>query len=273
MSRSSERSLDRSSSDGGGAVSMTTFKLLRIVLQLLEGLLTCALVFPFLGEAGRGHLIRRWSAKLLRLCQVDVVVIDKAADASPSHALIVANHISWLDIFVINTWHPCRFVAKADIRGWPLLGWLCAKSGTIFIERGSLRAVRRIYEGLVHRLHAGERVAFFPEGTTSVQGTVLPFHSNLFESAVEAKVPLQPFVLRYLCAEGAAGRFHPSVTFIDDMTFVDSLLTILKGGRIRAELVRLPLIDTAGGHRRELAQAAYEAIAAEVGTASERRAA
>ncbi|QAU35975.1 1-acyl-sn-glycerol-3-phosphate acyltransferase [Janthinobacterium sp. 17J80-10] len=258
---------------------MTAFKLLRIVLQLLEGLLTCALVFPFVGEAVRARLIRRWSIKLLRLCQVEVVVIDKAAGTSPAHALIVANHISWLDIFVINVWHPCRFVAKADIRAWPLLGWLCDKAGTIFIERGSLRAVRRIYEGLVHRLHAGERVAFFPEGTTSTQGTLLPFHSNLFESAVEAGVAVQPFAVRYLCVEpdigrfGKTGRFHPSVTFIGDMTFVESLMAILKGGKIRAELVRLPPIATVGGHRRELAQAAHAAIAAELAAAGERRAA
>ncbi len=249
---------------------MTTLRVARICLHLLAGLLTCAVVFPFAGEAGRARLIRRWSVKLLDLCRVRVEVIDAVSGGVPSHALVVANHISWLDIFVINTWHPCRFVAKADIRSWPLLGWLCARSGTIFIERGNLRAVRRIYEGLVSRLHAGERVAFFPEGTTSVQGSVLPFHSNLFESAVEAGVPIQPFALRYLDDEG---RFHPSATFVGEMSFVESLLTILKGGRIRAELVRLPLIGTAGCHRRELAQAAQQAIAAEIGVEPQRHAA
>lgn len=245
--------------------------MLGICLHLLLGLLTAALVFPLAGEAGRARLVRRWSVKLLGLCRVKVQVIDAAAGAAPTHALIVANHISWLDIFVINSWHPCRFVAKADIRGWPLLGWLCARAGTIFIERGSLRAVRRIYEGLVHRLQAGERVAFFPEGTTSEQGSVLPFHSNLFESAVEAQVPVQPFALRYLRVDG--GGFHPAVTFIGDMSFVESLIVILKGGSIRAELVRLPVIETAGGHRRELAQAAHDAIAAELQGQPQRRAA
>lgn len=249
---------------------MTAFRLVRICLHLLAGLLTCALVFPFAGEAGRTRLIRRWSVKLLALCRVQVEIIDGAPGMPPPHALIVANHISWLDIFVINTWSPCRFVAKADIRGWPLLGWLCDRAGTIFIERGSLRAVRRIYEGLVHRLHAGERVAFFPEGTTAEQGSLLAFHSNLFESAVEAQVPIQPFVVRYLRPDGG---FHPSVTFVGDTSFVDSLVTILKGGRIRAELVRLAPIETSGRHRRELAQLAQDAIAAELAIVPERRAA
>lgn len=251
---------------------MTAFRLVRICLHLLTGLLTSALLFPVVGESGRTRLIRRWSVKLLALCQVQVELIDQKSGtpSEAAHALVVANHISWLDIFVINSWTPCRFVAKSDIRGWPLLGWLCDKAGTIFIERGSLRAVRRIYEGLVHRLHAGERIAFFPEGTTAEQGKLLSFHSNLFESAVEAQVPIQPVVLRYLQQDG---RYHPSVTFIDDMTFVDSMLTILKGDKILAELVRLPLIDTAGRHRRELAQLAQDAIASELAIVPERRAA
>lgn len=252
---------------------MTAFRLVRICLHLLAGLLTCALVFPFAGDPVRARLIQRWSLKLLGMCRVQVEMIDAQPGMPPAHALIVANHISWLDIFVINSWHPCRFVAKADIRGWPLLGWLCDKAGTIFIERGSLRAVRRIYEGLVHRLHAGERVAFFPEGTTSVQGSLLPFHSNLFESAVEAQVPIQPFVLRYLRTDGEPGCFHPSVTFVGETSFVESLIAILKGGVIRAELVRLPQIETTGRHRRELAQLAQDAIAAELAIAPQQRAA
>jgi len=248
---------------------MTAFRLARICLHLLAGLLTCALVFPLAGESARARLIRRWSAKLLGLCRVQVKIIGAAPGDAP-HALIVANHISWLDIFVINTWNPCRFVAKSDIRGWPLIGWLCDKAGTIFIERGSLRAVRRIYEGLVHRLHAGERIAFFPEGTTAEQGKLLPFHSNLFESAVEAHVVIQPFVLRYLRPDGT---YHPSVTFIGDTSFVDSLVSILEGGEVHVELVRLPLIETKGRHRRELAQLAQDAIAAELGISPEQRAA
>lgn len=240
---------------------MIAFRLLRLCLHLLLGLSTCALVFPFASAASRAAHIRNWSHKLLAICRVQISIIDRAAGAAASHSLVVANHISWLDIFVINSWQPCHFVAKSDIRDWPLIGWLCDKAGTIFIARGRLRDVRRIYEGLVHGLAAGEHVAFFPEGTTSTQGTVLPFHANLFEAAIEARVPVQPFALRYLQADATANRFHPAVTFIGDTSFVDSLLTILKAQPIRVELIRLPLIKTAGCHRRELAQFTQEAIA------------
>ena len=94
--------------------------------------------------------------------------------------MIVANHVSWLDIFVINALDPCRFVAKAEIRSWPVMGWLAAGAGTVFIARGNRRELRHIFKGIVSVLAQGQRVAFFPEGTTSRQGEVLPFHANLF---------------------------------------------------------------------------------------------
>ena len=170
-------------------------------------------------------------------------------------ALMVANHISWLDIFVINSLEPCRFVAKSDIRGWPLVGWLCAKTGTIFISRGRPRDVRAIYQGLVESIKAGDRIAFFPEGTTAAQGTLLPFHPNLFEAAIDAGVPVQPYALRYL---NDAGGLHPAANFIGDTTIVESILAILKtrGTRpLTAELTVLAPLASAGTHRRDLSAA------------------
>jgi 1-acyl-sn-glycerol-3-phosphate acyltransferase len=243
---------------------MLLLKLARVIAHLFVGLWTCALVFPLVDAAGRRACIRRWSVKLLLLCGVRVDITSRTDEADAARALIVANHVSWLDIFVINAWQPCRFVAKSDIRDWPLIGWLCNRAGTIFIARGSLRDVRRIYAGLVHGLEAGEHVAFFPEGTTSEQGTVLPFHANLFEAAIEARVPVQPFALRYLTVDGKAP--HPAVSFVGDMTFAASMLAILKAGGMRAELIRLPMMDTEGCHRRELANAAREAVVSALGS-------
>lgn len=246
---------------------MAAFRLLRVFLHLFVGLAVCALVFPFIGAAGRIAHIRRWSKKLLALCHVEVQV-SYAGTTEAHRALIVSNHVSWLDIFVINTLHPCRFVAKSDIRGWPLIGWLCEKTGTIFISRGKVRDVRRIYQGLVTSLHAGEHVAFFPEGTTAAQGSLLPFHANLFEAAIEAEVPVQPFALRYT---DGSGRLHPAADFIGDMTFVQSMLAILKAGKVTAQLVVLPAIPTdKASHRRELADAAHASIAQTLGYAEPR---
>jgi len=228
----------------------------RVFIHLIAGLMTCAFIFPFANLALQERLIRRWSKKLLNICTVDVTFSDQSQGLHAESALIVSNHVSWLDIFVINSLHPCHFVAKSDIRSWPLIGWLCEKAGTIFLVRGKQRDVRRIYEGLVHQIQDGKRIAFFPEGTTAAQGTVLPFHANLFEAAIEAKVPVQPFVLRYVDAQG---HLHPAADFIGDMTFAESMRVILKAPRMTAELIRLPAIATEGAHRREIAQQARSA--------------
>ena len=237
---------------------MPVFGLARLAVHLIVGLLKVALLFPFLGTEGRDRRVQRWSRQLVTICGVTMRFDEALQPHAASPALIICNHISWLDIFVINTLHPCRFVAKSDIRSWPLIGWLCEHTGTIFIARGKARDVRRIYEGLVKSIHDGERVAFFPEGTTAPQGTVLPFHANLFEAAIEAEVPVQPYAIRYVDADGS---LHSSADFIGEMTFVESVIAIMKSGGMTAELVRLPAIGTEGAHRRELATAARDAIA------------
>lgn len=238
---------------------MAGLRILRLIAHLFAGLATCAFVFPCVNEAGRQVRIQRWSAKLLVICRIQLVMHDVA---STSHALIVSNHISWLDIFVINALQPCRFVAKSDIRSWPLIGWLCAKTGTVFISRGKAKDVRRIYKELVDSIGRGDRVAFFPEGTTAQQGTILPFHANLFEAAVDAGVPIQPYALRYVDDEG---QLHASVDFTGDISIVQSIQMIMSGKPIKAELIQLPLIETEGVHRRDLANQTRIMIGAGLG--------
>jgi 1-acyl-sn-glycerol-3-phosphate acyltransferase len=217
------------------------WRLARLVLHLLQGLATCALVFPWAGVPLRERLVRRWSARLLRICRVEV---ERQAGADAlQHALIVSNHISWLDIFVINSVHPCRFVAKAEIRAWPVLGWLVAQAGTVFIARGNRRDLRHIFKGLVDALAQHQRVAFFPEGTTASQGSLLPFHANLFEAAIDAKVPVQP--VRWPISTRAGG-WHPAVDYTGETTFVDSILRIIKGEPVVARLACLAPIDGGG---------------------------
>jgi 1-acyl-sn-glycerol-3-phosphate acyltransferase len=237
------------------------FRLLRLVTHMFYGMAVCAAVFPWLGTPARNGYILRWSRTLLRICNVSVDMAPGSV-APLAHAMVVANHVSWLDIFVIDALYPCRFVAKAEIRDWPLAGWLVDKAGTVFIARGSRRDLRTIFKGLVHSLQGGERVAFFPEGTTAPQGTLLPFHANLFEAAIDAGVMVQPYALSYM---DAAGAHHPNVDFIGEMTFAQSVLAILGGKPVRARLHCLAPIDASGAHRRELAQAAQDAVAGALG--------
>jgi 1-acyl-sn-glycerol-3-phosphate acyltransferase len=231
-------------------------RLARVMLHLAAGLVQGALVFPWASRARRERAIGRWSRQLLAMCGVSVG--DTGGEMALAHAMIVANHVSWLDIFVINALHPCRFVAKSEIRAWPVLGWLVEQAGTVFIARGNRRELRHIFKGMVAALAGGERVAFFPEGTTAAQGTLLPFHANLFEAAVDARVQVQPYALRYL---DAAGNYHASVDYTGETTFAQSMLAVLSGAPVRAELQCLAPLDAAGAHRREVARAAQAAIA------------
>jgi 1-acyl-sn-glycerol-3-phosphate acyltransferase len=232
------------------------WRLTRVILHLLAGLAVCTIVFPFAGDGLRGRFTRHWSRRLLALCRVHL----EPAPGAPAleHAMIVANHVSWLDIFVINSLHPCRFVAKAEIRAWPVLGWLVERAGTVFIARGSRRDLRTIFKGLVAVLRQGQRVAFFPEGTTSRQGQMLPFHANLLEAAIDAKVAVQPYAIEYVDAFGA---HHTAVDYVGETTFVNSFFAILSGAPVRVRLTCLAPIEATGMHRRELAQAARDAIA------------
>ncbi|WP_016834338.1 lysophospholipid acyltransferase family protein [Herbaspirillum lusitanum] len=234
---------------------MFVFRLLRLIAHLFKGMAVCAFLFPFTSQQGREAHIRRWSRKLLRICGI-AIRIDSPLPIPRS--LLVSNHVSWLDIFAVNSLQPCRFVAKSEIRSWPLIGWLCAKTGTIFISRGKASDVRRIFKGIVESIEAGDRVAFFPEGTTAAQGKLLPFHANLFEAALDARVPVQPYALRYLDAQG---NYHAAADFIGDTTIVESILAVLQAGSITAELTQLPSIPTDGAHRRELAVTARKVVA------------
>src|SRR5690606_26195244 len=112
------------------------------------------------------------------------------------------------------------FVSKDDVRKWPLIGWLCARTDTVFLERGSRVAAQRARENLVEALHRGKRVALFPEGTTTRGDTVLPFHSALLQAAIDAGTPVTPVVLRYRSGDGS-----PSIApaYVDDISLIGCL--------------------------------------------------
>ena len=246
-------------------------RLVRLGVHLLMGTVVCALLFPWLPHIAKEWFIRQWSARLLSIFGVQVNYMlseeparDIATNKLPvlQYGLVVANHLSWLDVFVINTLQPCRFVAKSEIRTWPLLGFLCSKTRTIFISRSSARDVRNIFRQLAQSIQDGDYVAFFPEGTTAMQGQLLPFHANLFESAITSGVPIQPVALRYLNQQG---NLHTEIDYTGTVTFGQSMMRILRSGAINAQIIVLPTIADNGGGRRELAQTVQQKIAAALG--------
>ena len=229
----------------------------RLIAHLLHGMWIVATRFPGAGAERRHALNRAWSLKMLRLCGMRLVVHNDGARLDRG-ALVVANHISWIDIYVINAWRPTPFVSKAEIRQWPLVGWLAQQLDTVFIQREKRSDAKRIMHELSDRLSAGELMCVFPEGTTSNGLALLPFHANMFQAAVSAAAPVQPLCIMY---EDAQGRQSTAPAYIDDVSLADSLNLLLRGGPLTAHVyVGEPLAP--GADRRGLAAQAQEVIAA-----------
>ena len=229
----------------------------RLIVHLLHGMWTVATRFPRATAAQREALNRAWSLKMLRLCGMRLVVHNDSARLDAG-ALVVANHISWIDIYVINAWRPTPFVSKAEIRQWPVVGWLAQQLGTVFIQREKRSDAKRIMHELSDRLSAGELMCVFPEGTTSDGLTLLPFHANMFQAAVSAGSPVQPLCLMY---EDAQGRQSTAPAYIGELSLGESLDALLRGGPLTAH-VYVGEALAPGADRRSLAAQAEQTIGA-----------
>lgn len=247
---------------------------LRIALLLahvLAGLGIAAGIFPWLAQSSRNRIIRGWSRLLLAICGVRLrlaglplppAIARTGMAGGQLGRMLLANHISWMDVFAIHAALPSRFVAKSEIRGWPLLGALVTLVGTLYIERGRRHAVASMNHRVGDRLQQGETVAVFPEGTTTDGRALRPFHANLIAPAREVGAECWPVALRYT----EDGQPSVAAAFIDDMAITTSLWNILVARRLQVEVAFLEAVPTAGGrNRHHIAEAAAERIAAWLG--------
>ncbi|MBF0219166.1 MAG: 1-acyl-sn-glycerol-3-phosphate acyltransferase [Gammaproteobacteria bacterium] len=235
-------------------------KLLLLVLHLLFGLLQTLLLslraIPSYHPLYR-RAVRRWMQQLCAIFALQIYIQRQdVACGSTKSRVVVANHISWLDIPVIAAVENVVFLSKAEVRRWPLIGWLAARSGTRFIARGVQGAAMAAERELQQALAEGVSPLFFPEGTTSDGKQVRRFLRPLFNSAISAQVAVQPLALRYL----QNGRAHPTVPYIGDQTLWHNLWQLLGEPSVEVEVTLLPYIDDCRDNR-ELARRAQLAIA------------
>jgi len=234
---------------------------LAIALWVLGGLLTIALCFWWVGLGRRLWLKQYWSKGLLWLCGLTVAVQGEPQREGP--VLWVVNHVSWLDIFVLNVVRSTTFVAKQEIRHWPLLGWLAVGADTIFIERGFRHAVQRVGHAMQARFAKGQVVGLFPEGTTSEGFDVLSFYGNLFEPSRRNEVTIQPVALTYF----HHGQRSAMPAFVGEETLIQNLWRVLGATGVSVQLAFLPPVAGAGHDkppRAVLAAQSREAIRAVV---------
>ena len=255
----------------------------RVGLHIGVGVLIISFGFPWMSHHTRHRLIRWWSHRVLAICGMRVLVIgpkdERVFDASTTDtmsphviadamrpdgigAMLVMNHISWIDIYVVHSLRAARFIAKAEIAKWPVIGYLTDRTGTIFIERGKRHAVREVNHRVAQLLRDGDLVAMCPEGTTSDGDRLLPFHANLIEPAIEARAPIVIAGIRYVDAKG-----HRSAApaYVGEINLLQSIVRIVLAAPITAEVHLIAAIDGATTTRHVVSQRARVLIAEALG--------
>ena len=231
------------------------WRLARVALHLLHGLAVVWLELPRSSPTERARRIGWWSARLLRLLGIAL-----HADGAPRRGakLLVANHVSWLDIVAIHAVCPeARFVAKADVVGWPVLAGLIAAAGTLYIRRDSKRDALHVIRDMAVALRAGATIAVFPEGTTSDGRGVLRFHANLLQAAIAAGAAVQPLALRYADDRDPVS---PAAAYVGDTPLWRSLWRVARARGLVVRLQWLPERAAGSGGRRVLAHELRAAI-------------
>jgi 1-acyl-sn-glycerol-3-phosphate acyltransferase len=240
---------------GGRAIG----RLARAVAHGLHGLALVLLRFPALDEAARHQRIAWWSRKLLRTLGVELRI---EGVFRPGATLIVANHVSWLDIMAVHAACPqARFVSKADVQHWPIIGRLVAAAGTLYIVREKARDALRVVHQMAQALQAGQTVAVFPEGTTGLGHQLLAFHANLLQAAIATGAPVQPVALRYSDARHAVS---PAADYTGEISLMRSLWMLACAQGLVVRVSVLTPESTRHADRRALAARLRALIQAEL---------
>ncbi len=190
---------------------------------------------------------KKWLDKLVRLLNVEVSV---EGEPPINNGLFVSNHISWVDAVVLASINQFSFIAKEEVKSWPLIGPFGQMARTVYIQRQSKFSVYRSLPQLERQLNLNRSLLLFPEGTTTTGRSALPFFPMLYESAVRAKKPVQAIAIRYTDLNN---NFLPEVGFVEEDTLFDTLFRMMKGERIIAHIHFLNSIDENSMTRKEMA--------------------
>lgn len=228
-----------------------------MALHLVHGIAIASLRFPYWSQPQRHARVQIWSAHLLHILAIRLDVSGTPVQGA-TPAMLVANHVSWLDVYALNAICPAQFVAKTEIGSWPLLGLFARKSGTVFIDRTRRRDILRVNAQLATLMRKGTKIAVFPEGTTTEGNSILPFRPPLLQSAIACDARLQAVAIRYERTDGSPCR---EASFVGDTTFAAALWLVLTQPVIHARLHFLPAVTCSGKHRKVLAREAERSIA------------
>tara|TARA_B110001454_G_C12709892_1_gene430271 strand:+ start:739 stop:1518 length:780 start_codon:yes stop_codon:yes gene_type:complete len=224
------------------------WRLSRVMAHILYGLVLVYTVWDAQDAATRERRTIAWSMRLLNLLGLTVQCQGQPHAGS---RLVISNHISWLDIIVINSVMPSRFVSKAEVGQWPVIGRLVTAAGTLFLVRERRRDAMRVLGLMAQALRDGQSVAVFPEGTTGAGRELMHFHANLVQSAIDAPAPIQPVVLSYRDAQHAVS---PSAAYIGDTGLLTSMWMVASAKDLTVSVQILPAETVTHADRRMLTE-------------------
>ncbi|NBO10359.1 MAG: 1-acyl-sn-glycerol-3-phosphate acyltransferase [Methylophilaceae bacterium] len=233
-------------------------RLIRIILHTIYGAAIATFVIPSATKRQRNWIISYWSRSLLRIMNIEVSIEGVPPSHDSTKTMFVGNHVSWLDIHVLNSVRAVRFIAKAELKNWPIFGWLAKQSNTLFIEREQKKDAVRVIEVASHSLSKGDCLCFFPEGTTTDGSELLAFKGSLMQAPINAKADVWPFVIHYPNEDNTPNK---RMAFAGETTLVESIWQIVSLSHPKVTITFLPKISPEGHERRGLTIAVRHAIA------------
>lgn len=234
------------------------FRGTRMAIHILYGFFIAGIILPKVSARRRKWWISLWCRQLLAILNIRVIVHGDIPGEDVTSIMFVANHVSWADIHVLNSIHAVRFVAKSEIRGWPLFGWFAEKVDTLFTERARRQDAGRMVEITANSLRAGDCLCFFPEGTTSDGTEILPFKGSLMQAAINSGAKIWPVSIRYPNADGSV---NTEMAYYGEMSLLESIQLVIAQRSPTVELHFAAPIPAQGYERRELSILAKHTIA------------
>lgn len=234
------------------------YRIFLVIFYTLTGFIIAGLFLPIASKPLKSMLISWWCKRLIGAFNIKVIVTGDIPPANLSHAMVIANHVSWADIHVLNSIIPLRYIAKADIKNWPVFGFFAKQVNTLFIDRTKKQDAMRIVDTTTDCLLAGDRLCLFAEGTTTDGTTILPFKSSLIEAAIRAEVPIYPVAIHYVMPDGSP---NTAMAYAGETTLKESMQNALTIQQPVVHVHFLAPIMTKNQDRRALALLTHALIA------------
>lgn len=242
------------------------YRIFCIIIHTVTGLIIAAIIFPLLQNNAKHNikakLIKWWCGGLLRAFNIQVRIYGELPSKNIKSVLFVANHVSWADVHALNSKILLRFIAKSDIKSWPIFGYLVSKANTLFIDRSKRQEAGKIVSVTSASLMAGDNLCFFPEGTTTDGTHILPFKSSVLQAAIDAKTTVWPVAIRYVNLDGG---INTQMAYAGEITLMESMQAILNVKNPIVELHFLAPIESNSQNRRDLMHSAFNAIKTKLG--------